>query len=181
VHASDAEFGRLLDALDETGLSDDTVVVFIGDHGEEFGEHGAHRHSTVYEEALHVPLVLRIPGVAGATISDPVSTLYVLPWLLSALLGAVSCFDPTSVILAMQRELAAIHDHHPCDIEPVVTFNINECGVPPTIALSFIIRCTKQSAQRLPIKSVACNGCLRVPRQPVTAPVLVDAGARRAR
>jgi arylsulfatase A-like enzyme len=83
VRATDAEFGRLLDALNETGLSNDTVVVFMGDHGEEFGEHGAHRHSTVYEEALHVPLVLRIPGVTGATISDPVSTLYVLPWLLS--------------------------------------------------------------------------------------------------
>lgn len=83
IEATDAELGRLLDALEQTQLSRDTVVVFMGDHGEAFGEHGSHRHSTVYEEALHVPLVVRIPGVTGETISDPVSTLYVLPWLLS--------------------------------------------------------------------------------------------------
>jgi arylsulfatase A-like enzyme len=81
--ATDSELGRLLAALEETGLGRDTVVVFMGDHGEAFGEHGAHRHSTVYEEALHVPLVVRIPGLAGETIREPVSTLYVLPWLLS--------------------------------------------------------------------------------------------------
>ncbi|MFO8073106.1 MAG: sulfatase [Polyangia bacterium] len=59
----DDQLARLHEALEEQGLLDDTLLVVTSDHGEEFFEHGSvgHGHS-VYEELLHVPLILRLPG-----------------------------------------------------------------------------------------------------------------------
>jgi len=59
----DAEFGRLLERLAALGLMDDTLIVFVADHGEEFREHGALQHGrTLYREVLQVPLIIRLPG-----------------------------------------------------------------------------------------------------------------------
>lgn len=58
----DRALGRLLSWLDETGLAESTVVVVLGDHGESFGQHKARGHGTkVYEENIHIPLVLINP------------------------------------------------------------------------------------------------------------------------
>jgi len=58
----DDEFGLLLDALARHGLRDETIVVFVADHGEEFLDHGSALHGyTLYEEQLHVPLVIHDP------------------------------------------------------------------------------------------------------------------------
>ena len=61
---------------------DSTVIVFLADHGDELYEHGSWLHGqSLYEELLHVPLVLRIPGLtdAGARIPQPVSVIDVPP------------------------------------------------------------------------------------------------------
>jgi arylsulfatase A-like enzyme len=63
VEMLDAEIGRILDALEESGRADNTLVVFTSDHGE-----GGARHSRVqkwypYEESARVPLIARLPGV----------------------------------------------------------------------------------------------------------------------
>jgi arylsulfatase A-like enzyme len=59
----DAQVGRLLDGLARLGLDDRTVVCVVADHGEEFGDHGGFEHGhTLYDELLHVPLLLRVPG-----------------------------------------------------------------------------------------------------------------------
>jgi arylsulfatase A-like enzyme len=75
---TDAEVGRLLTRLDELGLADNTLVVIVADHGEEFFEHGTLGHrSTLYEEVVRVPLILRLPGVlpAGERVGGVVSTV----------------------------------------------------------------------------------------------------------
>ncbi len=79
LRAMDAQLGRVLARVDLAR----TVVVFAGDHGEAFGEHG-HRHhlSSVYDEQIHVPLVVHVPGLAPAVHDAPVSLTYVLPWLM---------------------------------------------------------------------------------------------------
>ena len=78
----DFHVGRLLDALRAAGRFDDAIIVVTADHGEHFGEHGAMGHGAwLYEEVLHVPLIVRMPGGrdAGARVDDPVSLVDLLP------------------------------------------------------------------------------------------------------
>ncbi len=83
----DAFFGKFLDKLAELGLDQNTIIVVTSDHGEEFQEHGSwgHGHS-VYQELLHVPLMLRWPGVApaGLRVAPVVSTMDIGPTVLEA-------------------------------------------------------------------------------------------------
>ena len=76
----DLQIARLVDALDRGRRLDTTAVVVAGDHGESLGEHGEVEHGIfVYEGAVHVPLIARIPGVAPRRVSDVVSLVDVLP------------------------------------------------------------------------------------------------------
>lgn len=59
----DAQIGRVLDAVDELGLRENTVVLFSSDHGYHMGEHGHYQKNTLFEDADRVPLILRTPGM----------------------------------------------------------------------------------------------------------------------
>jgi choline-sulfatase len=60
---NDANLGALLDDLKRLGLDGSTLVVVTADHGEEFGDHGGFTHGhTLYDELIHVPLLIRLPG-----------------------------------------------------------------------------------------------------------------------
>lgn len=62
------------------------MIVYTADHGEEFLDHGAWRHSrTLYGEMLHVPLALRLPGTGGRRVADTVSLVDLAPTILDAL------------------------------------------------------------------------------------------------
>lgn len=90
VRAADEALGRFLARLESLGLDRDTLVVVVSDHGEEFLDHklslATHGH-TLYQELLHVPLVMRLPGVvpAGSVIQDPVALVDVGPTVLDLL------------------------------------------------------------------------------------------------
>ncbi len=81
---TDAAIGRLLAALEESGESGRTVLLLTADHGEEFLEHGWIGHTkTLYEELVHVPLMIRVPGgKGGGTVEERVSLLSLMPTLL---------------------------------------------------------------------------------------------------
>ncbi|MBT5059445.1 MAG: sulfatase-like hydrolase/transferase [Gemmatimonadetes bacterium] len=57
----DRSVAKILNALDECGLTDDTIVVFTSDHGEQMGDHGILGKTVMYEESTRVPLLLRAP------------------------------------------------------------------------------------------------------------------------
>lgn len=59
----DAQIGRVLDALDETGLADRTIVALWSDHGWHLGDHGLWCKHTNFEQATRIPLILAKPGV----------------------------------------------------------------------------------------------------------------------
>lgn len=61
ISAADDNLGRMLDALDELGLADDTVVVFTSDNGYYNGEHSLGDKRSAYDESLRIPLLVRYP------------------------------------------------------------------------------------------------------------------------
>ena len=84
----DDSVGRVLDALSANGLADDTAVVFAGDHGEEFLDHGHLAHyPKLYDELIHVPLIVDVPGVDGGRIDGQVG-LDAIPPTVTDLLDA---------------------------------------------------------------------------------------------
>ncbi|WP_432797155.1 sulfatase family protein [Poriferisphaera sp. WC338] len=67
----DEQFGKLLQAIDELNLSDDTIVVFTSDHGDCLGIHGHYDNkNNHFEEAMHVPFIIRYPDVLEARQDD---------------------------------------------------------------------------------------------------------------
>lgn len=86
---ADADFRRVLDKLDELGIANDTVVILTADHGEAFAEHEAYNGHAwkTFNTLLHVPLVIRYPGVfsGGATVNSNVQLNDLSPTLLHLL------------------------------------------------------------------------------------------------
>ncbi len=83
----DHAIGRVLDALAERGMADDTIVVMTADHGEFMGEHQLiFKGPFGYDSLLRVPLIVRGPGFeAGAVVDEPVGTMDIAPTALDAL------------------------------------------------------------------------------------------------
>jgi hypothetical protein len=72
----DEQLALLFAELARRGLLDRTLVIVTGDHGEEFGEHRWFGHgSQLYEESIHVPLLLHGPGVPSGRVDAPVESL----------------------------------------------------------------------------------------------------------
>jgi arylsulfatase A-like enzyme len=66
----DAQIGRVLDVLDAKGLADETIVVLAGDNGLAIGRHGLMGKQNMYDHSVHVPLLMRGPGVPQGEIRD---------------------------------------------------------------------------------------------------------------
>jgi len=93
LHWADAAVGTLLSTLESRGLAKTTLTVLTADHGEAFFEHGSTEHNTtLYEEMIHIPLIIRVPDQERSEPSfsdDLVSTLD-----LSATLAAAAGLPP---------------------------------------------------------------------------------------
>lgn len=83
IEVVDKELRKFLVALKRTPMWRNTVVILMADHGEAFGEHGQKTHGGyAYEELLHIPLVIRVPGDKPRTISEVVSLIDLGPTIL---------------------------------------------------------------------------------------------------
>jgi arylsulfatase A-like enzyme len=87
VVALDENVGRVLDYLDRSGLAKNTVVIYTSDNGYFLGEHGFYNKMWMYEESLHLPLVIRLPkgwnaARAGAVSDGLVGMLDIAPTVL---------------------------------------------------------------------------------------------------
>jgi arylsulfatase A-like enzyme len=83
----DASIGRIREALSAAGVADDTAMVVAGDHGEEFQEHGHLAHyPKLYDELIHVPLIVDVPGADGGRVEEAVG-LDDIPPTICGLLG----------------------------------------------------------------------------------------------
>jgi len=85
----DRQFGAILDALNATGLADDTIVIVTSDHGEMLGERGLWYKMTCFEGGIRVPLIVHAPRrFAAHRVSASVSHLDLLPTLVELATGA---------------------------------------------------------------------------------------------
>lgn len=77
----DAQLGRVLDALDDTGFAKDTIIVLWGDHGWHLGDHGIWCKHTNYEQAARIPVLVTAPGVTrpGTRTSSLIETVDIYP------------------------------------------------------------------------------------------------------
>ena len=87
VRQTDEDLGEMLDVLDEMDLFDNSIVIVLGDHGEQFYEHGNTSHHGLYDELIHVPLAISFPDKAarGKVVDALVSQLDILPTVLDYL------------------------------------------------------------------------------------------------
>jgi len=81
----DDNVGRLMEALEDLGVEDNTIVAFTADHGEMLGSHGYYAKNRPLDESSHIPLIIRYPKKipAGTRVDSLVSSADVVPTLLS--------------------------------------------------------------------------------------------------
>ena len=77
----DAQIGKVLDALDELGLSDNTIVVLLGDHGWNLGEHDFIGKHNLMDTSTHVPLIVCVPGMKKGKTKSMVEFVDLYPTL----------------------------------------------------------------------------------------------------
>ncbi len=79
----DAQVGRMLEALDQAGLREDTIVVVFGDHGYSLGDHGVWGKATLINQAVNTPLIISAPGLMAkdAVREEPVELVDLFPTL----------------------------------------------------------------------------------------------------
>ena len=95
----DQQFGRFIDEVKKRGIYDDALIFFVWDHGEEFQDHGGWLHGrSVFDELIHVPMIVKFAGNQGARSRIPqmVALSDVLPTILEAVGMPVP--DPPAII-----------------------------------------------------------------------------------
>ncbi len=87
VSMVDDAVGEILDALDDSGMADNTIVIFTSDHGEMMGDHGMVTKGVMYEESVHIPLLMRVPWLNKEEkhIEGPISQIDLTPTILDLL------------------------------------------------------------------------------------------------
>ena len=79
----DAQIGRIIKKLKETGLDKNTIIVFSSDHGYHLGEKGHWQKQTLYEKTTRVPLIFAGPGIKkGSRSNSPVELIDMYPTLM---------------------------------------------------------------------------------------------------
>ena len=82
ISYTDAQVGRILQALEDQGLTDNTIIVIWGDHGWHLGDYRVWGKHTVFERAVKSALIVKVPGATTQHIEEIVSTVDIYPTLM---------------------------------------------------------------------------------------------------
>ena len=121
VHATnfetDMEVGRIIQKIDDLGLTDDTVFLVISDHGEPYGEHGTIRKYGVpiYDELAKIPFIVKGPGVDRGRVMDTLITTpdisgFILNTAGKRIVRGMESLSLDPVIKDQNSNIDAIHD-----------------------------------------------------------------------
>ena len=119
----DKQVGRLLDALKARGLYDNTLVLFLSDHGDYCGNNWAfYKYAGLYDSLIRVPFVIKWPGEAprGRTVGELVSLIDIAPTLLDAA-GVEGPGEADGVSLRPLLEGGPVHWRHELFVETGAT------------------------------------------------------------
>jgi arylsulfatase A-like enzyme len=135
ISAVDAEFGRLLQKLDETGQAGNTIVVYTSDHGDMMGSHGYGGKRLPWEESCRVPFLVRYPGVIApeSSAGGLFSTVDIYPTLCgiaglkspahcvgrdlsAAMRGEAASFPESSFLMHIRKENATGGENNPAPL-----------------------------------------------------------------
>jgi arylsulfatase A-like enzyme len=109
VAFTDANVGRFIEELKSLGLYDAATIVIVADHGEEFWEHGGFEHGhTLYDELVHIPLIIKPPAASGMgarVVTSQVRLLDVMPTVFELLsVEKPESFEGVSLVPQMRGE-----------------------------------------------------------------------------
>ena len=113
VYGLDQNLGRLLSYLDDSGLSNDTLVIYMGDNGFELGEHGFYDKRDAFEESIRVPMLAYAPGLIdkGTKVKQMVQNIDVAPTVLEACGTKSENIDGRSFLPLLQGKETPWRDH----------------------------------------------------------------------
>ena len=120
----DKAIGRILEALEQSGMADDTIVVFTSDHGDLLGAHGGliQKWCNAFDEATRVPLLIAGPGIEpGRGIDVPTSHVDLIPTLLG--LAGIDLEQATAGVGAHHDEVQPLPGR---DLSPVIRGKIDQ-------------------------------------------------------
>ena len=108
----DAQVGIILDYLKSSGMEDNTVVVFFGDHGWHLGDHGLWNKHSNFEEATRTPLIFRSPDIIGGFVNEsPVELLDIFPTVCKlAGIKVPEYLDGVSLYPILEKEVNSLKD-----------------------------------------------------------------------
>jgi iduronate 2-sulfatase len=108
----DAQLGKVLDALDASGLASNTIIVFWGDHGWHLGDHGMWCKHTNYEQAARIPVLVVAPGIQPARTQALIESCDIYPTLAElAQLPAPPQGDGRSFASVLKDPATTVRDH----------------------------------------------------------------------
>ncbi len=111
VSYTDANVGKLLDALDSLGLTKNTIIVLWGDHGWHLGDHNLWCKHTNFEEATRAPLIIAAPGVKPSKTNSQSEHIDIFPTLCElAGLAVPSVLDGKSLMPLMKNPAASVKE-----------------------------------------------------------------------
>ena len=117
AHYVDDKLGELIEVLEDTGLRDNTVIIFTADHGEMLGEKGLIQKRSLYDWSTRIPMVVDYPGAQSRVVDTPVS-LIDLPATIMDIAGAkaVQALDGRSLLPAIHgtklEDVPIISEYH---------------------------------------------------------------------
>ncbi len=116
VHSLDGNIGRVMDYLRESGLADNTLVIYMGDNGFHLGEHGFYDKRDAFETSIRVPMLAWAPGAIqpGSRVDAMVQNIDIAPTILQAAHVAkpqAAKFDGESFWPLLRGEKIAWRDH----------------------------------------------------------------------
>jgi arylsulfatase A-like enzyme len=107
ISTLDTELGCLWQAFEAEGLFDSSLLIFSADHGEEFLEHGGYSHTDkLYDELLHVPMIVSLPGARPAVVSELAALIQIAPTIVdfAGIPAADAQFDVQSLVQLFFRQ-----------------------------------------------------------------------------